>query len=127
MWVFVNRFIVKAKEAGFIVQYYGSHTTNSHYIKLDYGVAHSVRVSDHNGKRHLKYMYNVMTTQGKKESKLEDQYVRYFFPVSEESIDEIISMACDVRNYTFGYEELVEKAKSDAKDKKGFWQYADLM
>ena len=35
---------------GFIVQRYNAYTTNSIYLKLDYGVCNSIRISDHPGK-----------------------------------------------------------------------------
>ena len=44
---------------GFIVQRYGAYTTSSIYLKLDYGVCNSIRISDHPGKRYLKYRYNI--------------------------------------------------------------------
>ena len=46
-------------EKGFIVQRYDSVTTNSIYLKLDYGMCNSIRISDHKGKKHLSYMYNL--------------------------------------------------------------------
>lgn len=47
-------------DGGFIVQRYDSYTTNSIYMKLDYGVMNSIRISDHKGKKHLKYRYNLL-------------------------------------------------------------------
>ena len=35
---------------GFTVQRYNAYTTNSIYLKLDYGVCNSIRISDHPGK-----------------------------------------------------------------------------
>ena len=43
-------------EKGFIVQRYDSVTTNSIYLKLDYGMCNSIRISDHKGKKHLSYI-----------------------------------------------------------------------
>ena len=44
---------------GFVVQRYDSCTSDSIYLKLDYGVCNSIRISDHQGKKHLKYRYNI--------------------------------------------------------------------
>lgn len=54
--------IKELKAAGFKIMLYESTTTNSIYLKLDYGVMHSIRISDHEGKKHLQYRYNVLTT-----------------------------------------------------------------
>ena len=42
-------------QAGFTIQRYDASTTDSIYLKLDYGVGNSIRISNHNGKKHLKH------------------------------------------------------------------------
>ena len=44
---------------GFTVQRYEAYKTDSIYLKLDFGVCNSIRISDHPGKRYLKYRYNI--------------------------------------------------------------------
>ena len=44
---------------GFIIQRYDAYSSNSIYLKLDYGVCNSIRISDHPGKKYLKYRYNI--------------------------------------------------------------------
>ena len=44
---------------GFIIYRYDAYSSNSVYLKLDFGVSHSIRISDHEGKRHLHYRYNI--------------------------------------------------------------------
>lgn len=46
--------------------YYKSMSSESHYIKVDCGVAHSIRISDHRGKGHLAYKYFINTKAKKK-------------------------------------------------------------
>ena len=41
-------------EAGIVIQRYDAYSTDSVYLKLDYGVCNSIRISNHNGKRYLK-------------------------------------------------------------------------
>lgn len=44
-------------QAGFTIQRYDASTTDSIYLKLDYGVGNSIRIS---GKKHLNYRYNII-------------------------------------------------------------------
>ncbi len=54
--------IKRLKESGIHILYYRSMSSDSHYLKLDGGVAHSVRISDHHSlKKHLIYKYNLIT------------------------------------------------------------------
>lgn len=46
-------------DEGIVIQRYDAFSTNSIYLKLDYGVLNSIRISDHRGKKHLKYRYNI--------------------------------------------------------------------
>lgn len=50
----------KLLDEGFIIHRYDSFSSNSIYLKLNYGFAHSIRISDHKGKSHLDYRYNVL-------------------------------------------------------------------
>ena len=45
---------------GFIVHRYNSITTNSIYLKLDFGVCCGIRIADHNGKKKYHYRFNVV-------------------------------------------------------------------
>ena len=51
----------KLVEAGFVVHRYNAYSTQSVYLKLDYGVANSIRISDHKGKEKLSYRYRAQT------------------------------------------------------------------
>lgn len=46
-----------------VIHRYDAYSTNSIYLKFDYGVANSLRISDHPGKRHLRYRFNLMAEQ----------------------------------------------------------------
>lgn len=45
---------------GFIVHRYNAYTTNSIYLKLDFGVCCGIRIADHNGKKKYHYRFNVI-------------------------------------------------------------------
>ena len=47
-------------EEGFDILRYDSYSSNSVYLKIDFGVCHTIRISDHPGKKHLHYRYNVL-------------------------------------------------------------------
>lgn len=53
-----------------IIHRYDSFSTNSIYLKFDYGVANSLRISDHDGKKHLKYRFNILESMSNKSSKI---------------------------------------------------------
>ena len=107
-------------QKGFILQYYVAYSTNSCYIKLDYGISNSLRISDHKGKDKYPYKFNLMMDLDK--SYEEDG--RYYY-----SIKDYDKMILDIRafkdvqlnKYGFYYYEYMLKNKKDAKNKKGFW------
>jgi hypothetical protein len=49
------------KGQGVIVQRYDALSTLSIYLKFDYGIANTLRISDHRGKDKLSYKYNIRT------------------------------------------------------------------
>lgn len=45
-----------------LIHRYDAYSTNSVYLKFDYGVANSLRIADHAGKKHLAYRFNIRNT-----------------------------------------------------------------
>ena len=87
-----NKIIKIAKVKGFVVQRYDAYSTNSVYLKLDYGVANSIRIGDHDGKKHLSYKFNLLTNIDK--SYVEHgEYQRSYYCVEdfEKLIDDILN------------------------------------
>lgn len=39
---------------------YDAYSTNSVYLKFDYGLGNSLRISDHHGKERLNYRFNIL-------------------------------------------------------------------
>ncbi|MFD1362771.1 hypothetical protein [Lentibacillus salinarum] len=122
----------RLKEDGFIVQRYDSYSTNSIYLKLDYGVCNSIRISDHKGKQHLAYRYNVLSCCPERIA-AKDKWgnIKYYFPLTD--CDILLGAAiCDrqqkiARFGTNGYETIMQKNKEKGMKKKGFWQKAKLV
>jgi hypothetical protein len=118
------------KKHGFILQRYNSHGTNSIYLKLDYGVSHSLRISDHRGKKHLSYRFNLLTDIDKSYTEKEEYERRYY---CKSDIEKLISDVLEHRDKQIarygsnGYVKLMKKNQLDNADKKGFWKQAVLI
>ena len=115
---------------GFIVQRYGAYTTSSIYLKLDYGVCNSIRISDHNGKKHLKYRYNIGPFV--KEFRTEkDKYDRFYYRADKAK--NMLKRIIEDREFKkarygeSGYRKLMQKNKSDNANSPGFWKKAVLL
>lgn len=112
---------------GFSVQRYDAFSTNSIYLKLDFGVCNSIRISDHPGKKHLKYRYNIGSFV-EQYREVKDRYDRLYFQIDAagELIKRIESdREKKKRRYgRAGYEHLMNKNKADHAGAAGFWRNA---
>ena len=116
---------------GYIIHRKEAVTTNSIYIKVDYGVGGSIRISDHKGKSSLKYRFNLeaVNETGSIYTSTTDYGVRYFYSYAklEEFIIDIIKFReyrVTKYNRTCGYAKIVEKEKKKAIEETGFWHGA---
>lgn len=118
-----------------IIHRYDSFTTNSIYLKFDYGLANSLRISDHDGKQHLKYRFNILESMGKKQNK--ETHTRkgftmvFYSPAMINACcrDILQSKADRVERYR-DYYALVDKEKANVaqpQPRKGFWHGARLI
>ena len=116
----------KLLDMGFTVHRLDAYTTNSVYLKVDCGVCHSIRVSDHEGKKHLKFRYNIGTFV-KKFRSVNDMHRRYYFTVDE--VDRLVKSvkydrvrAIDVLGGRKAYKEQVELLRERGEAMTdGFW------
>lgn len=74
-----KQIVEELKKYDFIISTYHSCTTNSVYIKLDYGLANGIRIADHRGKKKYKYRYNVMNDLKEDYMAIDDGFERYYF------------------------------------------------
>ncbi len=115
---------------GFTVQRYDAHSTSSVYLKLDYGVCNSIRISDHPGKRYPKYRYNIGPFV-KEFKKAMDKYPRLYYRAdkSDRMIKRIVQdrEAKKFRYGEGGYERLMRKNRSERAGSRGFWSEAVLL
>lgn len=120
--------IKRLKEEGFVVQLYESYGTKSKYIKLDYGICNTIRISDHRGKEHLKYKFNLLSNINVNVWHKDKGFWRGYYPTKDvdKMIEDIIeTRERKIRKYgrTY-YKFLMKEAVEKGKDKKGFWQKA---
>lgn len=110
---------------GFIIHRYDATSTNSVYLKLDYGVCNSIRISDHPGKKHLKYRYNIgpFITEYKQ---VKDKWPRFYYKSTKTLIKKIIADRKEKQNkYGIGrYLDFMSRNKHDKSNNKGFWTQA---
>lgn len=109
-----------------IIHRYDAYTTNSIYLKFDYGVANSLRISDHPGKRYLKYRYNILTSQKRKEVKKDRGFDRiYYSPDMVNAVCRDILHAKEEKRHRYkNYDAVVQSKKNEVAHEKGFWQQA---
>lgn len=124
--------IGELKKHGVIIQRYDSYSTNSIYLKLDYGAANSIRISDHKGKSGLSYRYNLLTCCPYAiRSKDEEGYIRYYYPMSEAvNLVNLILAERHMKIQQYGlkkYRKFMTINQAENKSKAGFWQQAVIV
>lgn len=130
--IIAAKLIRRLKTEGFVIQRYDSVTTNSIYLKLDYGVGNSIRIGDHKGKRQYKYRYNVDIgrTQINRHTTPEG-WPRWYYP--ETNLDDLIADIVNeklvkIRKYgKENYRHYMKQNQVDNRESKGFWQQATLV
>ncbi len=88
----------KLLDEGFVVQLLHADS-GSIYLRLDYGLANSIRLSNHNGRNYLNYKYNLLNVarpemkRMREISKQNAKFKRYFYVVADqhEMLNDIIS------------------------------------
>ncbi|MBN2980148.1 hypothetical protein [Cohnella algarum] len=127
-----DKLVRRLKSEGFAVQRYDAFSTSSVYLKLDFGVCNSVRISDHEGKRHLNYRYNLIRGCQKAHSTITPEgWKRHFFPISE--VDALIDQIQADRYKklqiygTKGYQALMEHNREKHQNDNGFWRNSQIV
>ena len=118
--------IVRLKVEGFIIQRYNSYSSASIYLKLDYGVANTIRISDHKGKKQYQYRYNLIKGRnGVDYHKSPQGWARWYYGF--DVVDKMIKTIVDTRTVNIkryglqSYKRLMENNVRTGKDKTGFW------
>lgn len=114
---------------GFTVHRYNAYSTNSIYLKVDGGLCKSIRISDHTGKGHLRYTYNLLSTVTEFYSKEDNGVIRYYYPYRDwfRVFQSVMSVREDLqtRYSKSWYDKEVKRLITSSK--KGFWSGAYLV
>ena len=121
-----DEIINKLLEYDFVIQRYDSYSSASVYLKLDFGVCNSIRISDHQGKGHLCYRYNIII--GCSDNIIEEEYIRYYF--NHENVTGLINQilfdkVSKVQKYGLTrYKNYMAVNMNKHKNDEGFWKNA---
>jgi hypothetical protein len=127
LYELADTIIKHLKQEGFILQRYDAMSTNSIYLKLDYGVCNSIRISDHKGKRHLQYRYNLLLDQKHIErQQTPEGWERFYYGPSQVDtmLKDIVSARLK-RLEEYGdsrYKQLMRANQAQGQQSRGFWQ-----
>lgn len=115
---------------GCIVHRYDAISTSSVYLKVDAGVACSIRLSDHEGHHNLNYRFNYLAqVPGFNVDLVRDEVDRYYYQAG--AVDRMISDILELREKRFftyrDYEETVQLRLAEGAHARGFWKNAYLL
>lgn len=112
-------------EAGFTIQRYDSMSSRSIYLKLDYGVCNSLRISDHKGLKQYRYRYNLLSDRKGYRKHSNSGVVRLYY-----GFDTVHTMLQDIKDdravkvLMYGrenYMHYMENNELANSGRKGFW------
>ena len=117
---------------GVVVQRYDAYTTNSVYLKFDGGLANSLRIGDHKGKKHLNYMFMIDVRQTVSIKIVQGKFRQYIY--SKKSVNDLaehilrhrikrIESHGSIANYRLA----VQKQFASKSDQRGFWSQSRLV
>jgi len=118
-----------------IVHQYKAKTSNSVYLKFDFGVLNTLRVSDHKGKRKYPYKYELSshrseTVSVKKFYKGNEFYV---YKMCFDDLDLFLDILVEERNEKLakfgesGYAAILKKKQHTSVDDSYFYRRATLV
>lgn len=113
---------------GFTVHRYDAETTDSVYLRLDWGACNTIRVSDHPGYAHAGNRYNIGPWI-EMPMRTEEKYPRFYWP--EDRSAALIAKCIADRDARIGwsgrggYDAIVAKKRREArKSRSKFWERA---
>lgn len=119
---------------GVIIQRYDAYSTNSVYLKFDCGMANSLRIGDHKGKKHLNYMFKVDVNYSGPCKVEREKFTQYTYGSNKKQLDKLIKHILDHRERkvfaNFGnefYKESMKKLYKENKTQVGFWSQATFI
>lgn len=129
--------IERLKKRGIAILRYDAISTKSVYLKLDYGVPGSIRISDHKGLKYLHYTFNVEVWRKNIDVSLDNRgSFRFYYPSTPEALDQLITKAMErvnERKEKYGDEKYAEYMRKNQQKGLGgdktytFWHKARLV
>lgn len=112
-----------------LIHRYDAYSTNSVYLKFDYGLGNSLRLSDHTGKAGLNYRFNIITTMKSLGIDTSGEYPRFYYPpdMVDQAIADIVKGVTEKRGRYHDYGKALETARARTKGERGFWEQARLV
>lgn len=127
-----KRLVWLLKKEGIIVQRYDAITTQSIYLKLDFGMCNSIRISDHRGKKHLAYRYNLIKGHRRIETQNTKQgWDRHYYPI--DNVKELVEKIVEDRSFKVNcygescYRREMMQRRDENIGTAGFWRSARLV
>lgn len=119
-------YVCSRLEGKAVIHRYDAYSTNSVYLKFDYGVANSLRIADHTGKEYLSYRFNIILTLTEPKNDLSGRFPRNYYPpdMVDQVIEDILAGVEAKRARYRDYEKTVADAKARVAHERGFWQQA---
>ena len=113
----VNILVPRLLDMGLIVHRYNAHSTNSIYLKLDYGLACGIRIAYHPGKKKYSYRFNVIKDYVGDKVILKDGLICRFYGFNElESVLDAVQKEKQEKINKYGlenYQTYMEKEKQE--------------
>lgn len=112
-----------------LIHRYDAFSTNSVYLKFDYGLGNSLRISDHGGKDYLAYRFNIIIDLKEPKNDLSGKYPRNYYPpdMVDQAIEDILAGVEARREKYQDYDQAMKTTKARAKHERGFWEQARLV
>lgn len=124
------REVVDALGDTFIIQRYDSVTSRSVYLKFDYGVCNSLRLSDHEGKPYYSYKFNI-GTHIERIRRVEEEYTRFYYPEheTERFFRDVIELKESIiQSYGYNaYQKFKRRNLKENSGSSGFWSRAKVV
>lgn len=101
----------------FVIHRYDAVTTNSIYLKLDFGVCCGIRIADHSGKKKYHYRFNIVKGYNGDKVIYSKNLISYFYTFEQISqlIEDVIrEKTMKIQKYGLNnYKKYMEREKED--------------
>ena len=123
----VNILVPRLLDMGLIVHRYNAHSTNSIYLKLDYGLACGIRIADHPGKKKYSYRFNVIKDYVGDKVILKDGLICRFYGFNElESVLDAVQKEKQEKINKYGLENYQTYMEKENQENELFKRFKNV-